>query len=77
MNIIEKLSKLVKNMSEKLSDMVSRVGKLKMTNLNQFNPNIDIVGGKTNYVDYNQGTFFPQPMINFETYLSISMNQYL
>ena len=67
MSMIEKLSKGVKNMNEKMSDVVRRVEKINTTtNLDQSNPNIEIMGGKENEVDYNQGTFLSQPTIHFK-----------
>ena len=60
LSMIEKLSKGVQNMNEKMSDLVRRVEKLKTTtNLDQSNPIIEIMGGKENEVDYNQDTFLP------------------
>ena len=64
MSRMEQLLKGMQNTSEKMDDMERGVEKLRMENLNQTTTKIDIMGGKENEFDHNQGIFSSQPMIN-------------
>ena len=57
----------MQNKNEEMSDMAIRVEKLKTKkNLNQYNPNIKIMGGKENEVDNNQGSVLSQTRIHLK-----------